>query len=117
MVAAFSFKIKYGIYHVLQNSWSCNCTFFCHVTDNKNGYAHTFCDLHQNIRGFSYLRNASRCRRDIFMKHGLNRIYNCHIRFRPFNDLTDILQISLTQKFQFIIKTSKSVRPQLNLAQ
>ncbi len=41
------------------------------------------------------------------MKHSLNRIYHSYIWFRPFNDLTDILQISLTQKFQFIIKTSK----------
>ena len=39
-------EIQHGINHMLQNSRSCDNSFFCHMSYNKHGNPHTFCDFH-----------------------------------------------------------------------
>ena len=112
-----SLKVKHSIYHMFQYTRTCHISLLGHMTHDKNGHSHTLSDLHQYIGRFPHLRNTSRCRRNIFMKHRLDRIHNSYIWFRPLNDLPDIFKIRLTEQFQFIIKRSKPICPELDLSE
>ena len=112
-----SLKVKHGIYHMLQHTGTCHVSFFGHMTYDKDRYALSLGNLHQDIGGLSYLRNTSRCRTDILIKHSLYGIDHNGIRLLALDHFADRFQICLTQKLQLLIKFSDSFCAELDLAQ
>ena len=50
------------------------------LTDNKNRNILTFCQLQKYRSNFAHLAYTAGCRIHTFLKNGLNRIYNQHLR-------------------------------------
>ena len=112
---AVTLEIQHGINHMLQNSRSCDNSFFCHMSDNKNGDSHTFCDLHKYRSSFSYLRYTSRCGGNVFLIHRLDRINHYNFRLHTLDHPLDRLKAGLTEQQHFLSETSDSGRSQFNL--
>ena len=91
-----AFKIQHGIHHVFKHARTCNNTFLCHMTDNKNGNTKSLCKLHKNCRGFPHLTDTARRRTDVLTIHCLNGVNNYHIRHRLFHRFFYDVQIGFT---------------------
>ena len=112
-----SFKIEHCVYHVLQHSRSSHVPLLGNMTNDENRDSKSFCNLHQYIGRFSHLGNTSRRRSDFFVKHGLDGIYDCYIRFLPLHHFTHCIQIGFAQKLKILIESTDTVSTKFDLTQ
>ena len=108
-------EIEHRIYKMLQHFWTCDCSFFCHMTDKKDRRAVCLCILHNPCRAFPYLSYASRCRRKVLSVYGLNRI-NYGEFWREFGDfIKDVLYGGLRKNKKSIGAHAHSLGPHFYL--
>ncbi len=88
-------KVENRIYHVFQHTRSRDNALYCHMADDKDRDPVSLCDLHQEICRFPDLAHASRCRRDIFPEHCLDRVDDHHIRLCALDRAVDRVEICL----------------------
>ena len=78
MVAAFSFKIKYGIHHVFKDARTGDCSLFGDMADQKESKSFLFGQFNQFISAGPNLRDTARRGFNFFQVHRLNGVNNNH---------------------------------------
>ena len=95
---AVPLKIEHRIHHVFQHTRTSHHAFLCHMSDDKNGNSKSLSDLHQGAGRFPHLRDASRCRRDVFIIHRLNGVNHDDLGLLPVNHAPYGIKIGLTEQ-------------------